>query len=85
MEGNGLSSNFGGKIELLKADEGGGPAGVKDPAEDGGGPAGVVEGFEAPNEYCLAPSFVLLSGVEGGLEDNGTWKPDIVRQLLLRR
>jgi hypothetical protein len=47
-------------------DEGGGPAGVYEPAEDGGGPAGVVEGFVAPNENAL-PDF--LSGVAGGLEE----------------
>jgi hypothetical protein len=35
------------KVELPRYDDGGGPAGVKDPADDGGGPAGVVEGFEA--------------------------------------
>lgn len=57
-------------IELPNADEGGGPAGVKDLAEEGGGPAGVVEGF-APNAKILLD---LLSGVEGGLEEYGTWK-----------
>ena len=60
-------------------DEGGGPAGVNEPADEGGGPAGVVERFEAPNENCLAPSLFLLSGVAGGgLDENGTWKPDIL-------
>src|ERR1700694_1295814 len=63
--------------ELPKTDEGGGPAGVKEPADDGGGPAGVVEGLDAPKEYCLAPAVELLPGVEGGLEDKGTWTPDI--------
>jgi len=56
-------------IELPKIDEGGGPAGVKEPADEGGGPAGVVEGFEPPNEkplLPLLPLFDLLSGVEGG-------------------
>lgn len=50
--------------------EGGGPAGVNDPAEDGGGgPAGVVEGFETLKGS--KGSFLLrLSGVEGGLEEN---------------
>lgn len=57
-------------MELPNADGGGGPAGVKDPAEEGGGPAGVVEGF-APYEKMLLD---LLSGVEGGLEEKGTWK-----------
>lgn len=33
--------------ELPNIDEGGGPAGVKEPAEEGGGPAGVVVGLEA--------------------------------------
>lgn len=57
-------------IELPKADDGGGPAGVNDPVDDGGGPAGVVEGF-APNEKALVD---FLSGVEGaGLEEYGTW------------
>jgi len=56
-------------MELPNADGGGGPAGVKDPAEEGGGPAGVVEGF-APYEKMLLD---LLSGVEGGLEEKGTW------------
>ena len=56
---------------------GGGPAGVKEPAEDGGGgPAGVVEGFDAklPKPRPLR----WLSGVAGGLEENGTVKPDMV-------
>jgi hypothetical protein len=59
-------------------DEGGGPAGVNDPADEGGGPAGVVEGLEAPKENWFAPFLFLLSGVDGGgLDENGTWKPDI--------
>lgn len=54
-------------------DEGGGPAGVNDPADEGGGPAGVVEGLEAPKENCFAPFLFLLSGVDGGgLDENGT-------------
>lgn len=55
-------------IELPNDDGGGGPAGVKDPAEEGGGPAGVVEGF-APKKMLLD----LLSGVAGGLLEYGTW------------
>jgi hypothetical protein len=66
-------------LELPRKDEGGGPAGVNDPAEDGGGgPAGVVEGFESPKENCL-PSF--RSGVDGGLDEVGNWKPDILQFL----
>ncbi len=61
-------------IELPRNDEGGGPAGVKEPAEDGGGPAGVVEGFEAPKAKTLLPLFDLRSGVDGGLELYGVWK-----------
>ena len=70
-------------MELPSIDEGGGPAGVNEPADEGGGPAGVVEGLEAPKENCLAPSWLLLSGVDGGLEENGTWKPDIMRLAVL--
>jgi len=62
--------------ELPKTDEGGGPAGVNDPADEGGGPAGVVDRFEAPKENFFEAS--RRSGVDGGLEENGTWKPDIV-------
>lgn len=51
---------------------------MNDPEDDGGGPAGVVEGFEAPKENTLLPLFDLLSGVEGGLDEYGTWKPDMV-------
>lgn len=47
---------------------------MKEPFDEGGGPAGVVEGFEAPNGKLLLPLFDLLSGVDGGLEENGTWK-----------
>lgn len=55
-------------IELPRIEDGGGPAGVKDPAEEGGGPAGVVEGlFEAPKIFLLLLGF--LSGVAGGLEE----------------
>jgi hypothetical protein len=67
------------KIELPRTDEGGGPAGVNDPEDEGGGPAGVVDGFEAAKENKLLSLFDLLSGVDGsGLEEKGTWKPDIV-------
>ena len=54
-------------IELPRIEDGGGPAGVKDPAEEGGGPAGVVEGFETPNIFL--PLLDFLSGVDGGLEE----------------
>ena len=54
-------------IELPRIEDGGGPAGVKDPAEEGGGPAGVVEGFDKPNIFL--PLLDLLSGVDGGLEE----------------
>ena len=50
-------------------DDGGRPAGVKEPADDGGGPAGVVEGSAAPE--CFEPLLVFLSGVDGGLEEFG--------------
>jgi hypothetical protein len=53
-------------MELPKTDEGGGPAGVYEPAEDGGGPAGVVEGLVAPKANALLD---FLSGVDGGLEE----------------
>lgn len=55
-------------MKLPKTDEGGGSAGVYEPAEDGGGPAGVVEGFVAPKEIALTDFF---SGVVGGLEERG--------------
>lgn len=55
-------------MELPKTDEGGGPAGVYEPAEDGGGPAGVVEGFVVPKENALTG---FLSGVDGRLEEKG--------------
>ena len=60
--------------------EGGGPTGVKEPADEGGGPAGVVEGFEAP-KGLNAPS-LRLSGVEGGLEEyeSGTWKEGMAQK-----
>jgi hypothetical protein len=54
-------------IELPRTDDGGGPAGVNDPAEEGGGPAGVVEGFERLNIFL--PLLDFLSGVDGGLEE----------------
>lgn len=62
-------------LELPSMLEGGGPTGVKEPADEGGGPAGVVEGFEAP-KGLNAPS-LRLSGVDGcGLEEyeSGTRK-----------
>lgn len=65
-------------IELPRKDDGGSPAGVNEPEDDGGGPAGVVEGFEAPKENKLLPLLDFFSGVAGGLEEYGTWKPDIV-------
>jgi hypothetical protein len=56
-------------MELPKTEDGGGPAGVYEPAEDGGGPAGVVEGFAAPKRNAL-PEF--FSGVDGGgLDEKG--------------
>lgn len=55
-------------------EEGGGPAGVNEPLDEGGGPAGVVEGIDAPNEKPLPAWFDLLSGVDGGLDENGTSK-----------
>lgn len=61
------------RVELPRYDNGGAPAGVKDPVDDGGGPAGVVEGFEAAKEKILPPWPDRLSGVDGaGLEENGT-------------
>ncbi len=65
-------------IELPKTEDGGGPAGVKEPVEEGGGPAGVVEGF-APKEK---PLLDLLSGVEGGLEEYGTLKDIVLSDFL---
>lgn len=44
---------------------------MKEPDDDGGGPAGVVEGLDTKLRR-------LPSGVAGGLEDNGTAKPDIL-------
>lgn len=42
------------KIELLRYDGEGFPAGVNDPADDGGGgPAGVVDGSKAPKSKPL--------------------------------
>ena len=69
--------------ELPKTDEGGGPAGVKDLAE-GGGPAGVVEGFVPKVEKLssrLPVRFWRLPGVEGGLDEKGTAKPDMVEEV----
>lgn len=69
-------------------DEGGGSAGVKEPADDGGGPAGVVDGFVA--KVFLANPFegfanTLVdprpdSGVDGacGLDESGTVQPDMM-------
>lgn len=69
-----------GSCELPNTDEGGGPAGVNEPADEGGGPAGVVVGLVARfmNEFPKLPLRVRRSGVEGVLEDNGTVQPDIV-------
>lgn len=58
-------------------EEGGGSAGVNDPADDGGGPAGVVEGFEGRPLGDFAKMLIALwpePGVEGacGLEESGT-------------
>jgi len=55
------------RLELPKTEDGGGPAGVKELEvnEVGGGPAGVVDGLFAP---CLCEP-----GVEGGVEESGTW------------
>ena len=77
----------GSSCELPNTEGGGGPAGVNDLAEEGGGPAGVVDGLVAKTPYeCLWLSLVCLrlSGVEGGLEENGTVKPpwpDMLRRL----
>lgn len=47
---------------------------MNDPTEEGGGPAGVVDALvEVANENAL---FVLLLGVEGGLEEY--WYPGIL-------
>lgn len=49
-------------------------------AEEGGGPAGVVEGLDMKlfefDEWPLAVRD-RDSGVDGGLDENGTAKPDI--------
>lgn len=65
--------------ELPKMDEGGGaPAGVNEFAEDGGGPAGVVEGCGRRLLNSPLGRDRRESGVEGGLEENGTAKcPDM--------
>lgn len=52
---------------------------MKDLAEDGGGPAGVVEGFDIPKELGFVSYRVRASGVDGGLDENGTWKPDMMK------
>jgi hypothetical protein len=70
-------------MELPRKDEGGGSVGVNDPVDEGGGPAGVVEGFEAPNGKLLLPLLDLLSGVDGGLDEYGTWK--VIVSSMLRR
>lgn len=62
--------------ELPRYEDGGGPAGVKDADDEGGGPAGVVEACAA-KEKTLSPWPDRLSGVDGGLEEKGTWKPDM--------
>ena len=41
-----------------------------------------MEGLDAPKENCCAPSLELLSGVDGGLEDSGTWNPDILSRFI---
>ena len=67
--------------ELLKSDDGGGPAGVNEGAEEGGGPAGVVEGLEIKNLDFEGWPLAILdreSGVDGGEDENGTTKPDMV-------
>lgn len=57
------------KRELPSTEDGGGPAGVNEPAEEGGGgPAGVVDG-SVPPKKLLVPPPGRLSGVEGGLEE----------------
>ena len=59
-------------------DEGGLPSGVKDRSDEpGGGPAGVVDGFDA-KLFAKGLLLRLVSGVEGGLEEKGTWNVDIV-------
>ena len=60
----------------------GGPAGVNDGAEEGGGPAGVVERLKLKAVAVVLVANPLgvcirLSGVDGGLEEKGTVKPDI--------
>jgi hypothetical protein len=71
-EGKGWLPYCGSSLELPRAEDGGRPAGVKEPADEGGGgPAGVVEGLLSP-KYCLAPLLDLRSGVEGGLDEKGT-------------
>lgn len=66
---SGFTEGVASSIELPKKDDGGGPAGVKEPADEGGGPAGVVDGFEAAKEKPLLPLLDRLSGVDGGLDE----------------
>ena len=61
-------------------DGGGGPAGVNDGIDDGGNPAGVLDTLEAKLFEVLPKPLEYLereSGVEGGLDEKGTAKPDI--------
>ena len=61
--------------EFLNSDEGGGcPLGVNEAVEEKGGPAGVVDGFKAKLYDCRGRE----SGVDGGLDENGTAEPDII-------
>lgn len=61
--------------ELLNRDEGGGPAGVVEAAatDVGGSAAGVVDGLEKENPFKLGARRGLVSGVDGGLRESGTW------------
>ncbi len=64
--------------ELPNSDEGGGPAGVNEGADEGGGPAGVVEGLDMKLfDFEARPLDIRSreSGVDGGLDENGTAKP----------
>lgn len=62
--------------ELPNGVDGGGPAGVKEPNGLPGSPAGVVEGFEPGLPVKPLPCR-LESGVDGRLEEKGTWKVDM--------
>ena len=67
--------------ELPNLEDGGLPAGVNDiKDEPGGGPAGVVDGFEA-KLLVKGLLFRLLSGVDGGLEEKGTWNVDMASEV----